>query len=89
VDLLACALMKTAAKGDTTHELQNTANGTDVECKLLRRGFVSLRNVRLSVVPNKHTPTHSFMWGRGTPTRPPILKWLSWHVFALESFHGV
>jgi len=40
---LACALMKTAAKGDTTHELQNTANGTDVECKLLRRGFVSLR----------------------------------------------
>jgi len=36
---LACALMKTAAKGDTTHELQNTANGTDVECKLLRRGF--------------------------------------------------
>jgi hypothetical protein len=39
VDLLACALMKTAAKGDTTHELQNTANGTDVECKLLRRGF--------------------------------------------------
>jgi len=39
VILLACALMKTAAKGDTTHELQNTANGTDVECKLLRRGF--------------------------------------------------
>jgi hypothetical protein len=66
VDLLACALMKTAAKGDTTHELQNTANGTDVECKLLRRGFVSLRNVRLSVVPNKHSSSQFILWRCGT-----------------------
>jgi hypothetical protein len=52
--------------GDTTHELQNTANGTDVECKLLRRGFVSLRNVRLSVVPNKHSSSQFILWRCGT-----------------------